>query len=44
MSKKTVVPDGYRPDRFLVWCRWCRIYRKTYVSARSKAEQPLITT
>jgi len=47
MSKKTVtpvIPQGYHSDRYLVWCRWMRIFRKTYVSARSKPEQPLIVT
>jgi len=44
MSKKTIIPEGYRPDRYLVWVRFMRLYRKTYVSARSKAEQPLIVT
>lgn len=41
---KTIIPPGYKPDRFLVWCRWLRLHRKTYVSARSTQPKPLITT
>jgi len=44
MKHKTTIPEGYRPDRFLVWARWMRLYRKTYVSARSKQEPSLIVT
>jgi len=44
MRTKTTTPQGYRPDRYLVWVRFMRLYRKTYVSARSKTEQPLIVT
>ena len=29
----TTTPKGYRPERFLAWRRWMRIYRRTYVSA-----------
>lgn len=43
-TKPPTVPDGYRPDRFLVWVRWARIYRKTLVSSRSKETKPLIIT
>ncbi len=32
----TTIPKGYRPERFLAWCRWMRIYRRTYVSAFAK--------
>jgi hypothetical protein len=32
----TTTPKGYRPERFLAWCRWMRIYRRTYVSAFAK--------
>jgi hypothetical protein len=41
---KTTIPDGYRPDRFMVWCRYMRIHRKTLVSFRSKEPKPLIVT
>ena len=33
---KKTMPKGYRPERFLAWCRWMRIYRRTYVSAFAK--------
>jgi len=32
----TYTPRGWRPDRYIVWARYMRIYRRTYVSAFAK--------
>ena len=40
----TTTPNGYRPERFLAWCRWMRIYRKTNVSAMARAPIGLMNT
>ena len=32
----TTTPPGYRPDRFIAWCRWMRIYRKTRISINAR--------
>ena len=31
----TCTPPGWRPDRYIVWARYMRIYRKTYIGARA---------
>ncbi len=28
----TTTPPGYRPDRFIAWCRWMRIYRYRHIA------------
>jgi hypothetical protein len=31
---RTIVPKGYDPTKYPVWCRWMSIYNKTKVSMR----------
>jgi len=44
LTQHTVIPKGYDPNKFLVWVRYLRLYRKTYVSSKAKTTKPLIVT